>query len=177
MGIEIVEDDVKPCRWKGGDNIIHEVEKLDAATAFLVCCHDLAGGDLERRKQRCRAMPLVVVALPGQGAAVRQLQIALRSFQGLDRWLLVHAQHNGLLRRRDIEADHIGGFGRKVRVVALAPGLASRRDRSSAAQESPDILHVDIAQRRAISGPFQRAKPSGGGLSSTFRIRLSVASP
>src|SRR5438067_8733906 len=37
------------------------------------------------------AMPLVIVALAGQGAAIGQLQIALRSSQSLDRGLLVHA--------------------------------------------------------------------------------------
>src|SRR6202022_781813 len=51
---------------------------------------DLSGGDFKRRKQRCRAMPLVVVALAGQGAAIGQLQIALRSLQSLDRRLFVH---------------------------------------------------------------------------------------
>jgi hypothetical protein len=29
---------------------------------------DLSGGDFKRRKQRCRAMPLVVVALTGQSS-------------------------------------------------------------------------------------------------------------
>src|ERR1700686_1236162 len=44
--------------------------------------NDLSGGDFERGKQCCRAMPLVVVALAGQGAAIGQLQIALRSSAG-----------------------------------------------------------------------------------------------
>jgi hypothetical protein len=35
---------------------------------------DLSGGDFERRKQCCGAMPLVIVALAGQGAAIGQLQ-------------------------------------------------------------------------------------------------------
>src|ERR1700687_3555889 len=103
-------------------------------------CDDLSGGDFERRKQRRRAMPLVVVALAGQGAAIGQLQIALRSLQSLNRRLFVHAQHNGLLGRGDIEANNIGGFGRKVRVVALTPGLANREVNLVAAQEPPDIL-------------------------------------
>ena len=80
-------------------------------------CDDLSGGDFERCKQRCRAMPL-----------------------SLDRGLLVHAQHNGLRGRGDIEADNIRGFGRKVRVVALTPGLASREVNLVAAQEPPDSL-------------------------------------
>src|SRR5450631_3388620 len=108
---------------------------------------DLSGGDLERCEQRRRTVTLVVVALAGQGAAIGQLQIALRSLQSLDRGLLVHAWHNSLRRRGDIKANDIGGFGRKVRVVALTPGLASREVNLVAAQEPPDILDVNIAQR------------------------------
>src|SRR6185437_12276184 len=70
--------------------------------------------------------------------------------------------------------NDIGGFGRKVRVGALAPGLASREVNLVVAQEPPDILDVNIAQRSASRGPVQRANPCGGGLSSSFRIRWSV---
>ena len=135
---------------------------------------DLSGGDFECRKQRCRAVPLVVVALAGQGAAIGQLQITLRSFQSLDRRRFVHAQHNGLRGRGDIEANDIGGFGREVRVIALAPGLAGHKVDLVVAQEPPDILDVDIAQRLGQQRPVQRANPCGGGLSTSFRIRLSV---
>src|SRR6266851_10037517 len=136
---------------------------------------DLSGGDFKRRKQRCRAMPLVVVALARQGAAIGQLQIALRSLQSLDRRLFVHAEHDGLLGRGDIEANNIGGFGRKVRVVALTPGLANREVNLVAAQETPDYWTSTSPSASASRGPVQRANPSGGGLSSSFRIRLSVA--
>src|SRR6201993_543910 len=127
-------------------------------------CDDLSGGDFERCKQRCRAMPLVIVALAGQGAAIGQLQIPLRSLQSLDRGLLVHAQHNGLRGRGDIEADNIGGFGRKVRVVALTPGLASRQVNLVAAQEPPDILDVNIAQRLGQQRAGPARKPFRGWL-------------
>src|SRR5215470_11761550 len=50
-------------------------------------------------------------------------------------------------RGGNIEADNIGGFGRKVRVVALTPGLASRQVNLVAAQEPPDILDVNITKR------------------------------
>src|ERR1700757_4788983 len=120
---------------------------------------DLSGGDLERRKQCCSAVPPVIVALAGQGAAIGQLQITLRSLQGLDRGLLVHAEHNGLRRWGDIEANDIGGFGRKVRVVALTPGLASREVNLVAAQEPPDILDVNIAQRSGHQGPGPAREP------------------
>src|ERR1700692_1504653 len=91
VGVEVVEDDVKLAVRISRGEAVHEVEKLDAAPPFLMSREYLSGGDFERRKQCCRAMPLVVVALAGQGAAIGQLQIALRSLQSLDRGLFVHA--------------------------------------------------------------------------------------
>src|SRR5438132_14129597 len=94
VGVEVVEDDVELSARKGRGDAVHEVEKLDAATAFGMSRDDLSGGDFERRKQCCGAMPLVIVALAGQGAAIGQLQITLRALQGLARGLLVYAEHN-----------------------------------------------------------------------------------
>src|SRR5450631_3907422 len=70
VGAEVVEDDVKLAVRKGCGDAVHEVEKLDTATAFRMRRDDLSGGDFQRRKQRRRAVPLVVVALAGQGPAV-----------------------------------------------------------------------------------------------------------
>src|SRR6201998_2460633 len=120
---------------------------------------DPSGGDFERGKQGCGAMPLVIVAVAGQGAAIGQFQIALRSLQSLDRGLLVYAQHNSLRGRGDGEANNIGGLGRKVRVGALAPGFASREVNLVAAQETPDILDVNIAQRLGPQRAGPRRKP------------------
>jgi hypothetical protein len=36
-------------------------------------------------------------------------------------------------------------------------------------------LDVDVAQLPGQQGPVQRANPAGGGLSSSFKIRWSVA--
>ena len=91
MGAEVVENDVKLAVRKCCGDAIHEVEKLDPATSFRMRRKDLPGGDFQRSKQRGRAVPLVVVTLPGQGSAIGQFQIALRSFQSLDRGLFVHA--------------------------------------------------------------------------------------
>src|SRR5689334_5380206 len=70
VGVEIIEDDVKLAVRKGCGDAVHEVEKLDTATAFRMRRDDLSGGDFQRRKQRGRAVSLVVVALAGQGPAV-----------------------------------------------------------------------------------------------------------
>jgi hypothetical protein len=48
-------------------------------------------------------------------------------------------------------ANNIGGFSRKVRVVALTPRLASHEVNLVAAQEPSDILDVNISE-----GPGQK---------------------
>lgn len=85
--------------------------------------------------------------------------------------LLVHAEYNCLRGRGDVEASNIGGFDRKVRVVALAPRLASRKVNLVAAQEPPDILDVNIAQRLGQ----QRAGPAHKSLRGRLIQQLSVA--
>ena len=50
---------------------------------------DLAGSHVERGKEGGRAVPGIVMAVSGEGAAVLELEIALRPFQGLDVRLLV----------------------------------------------------------------------------------------
>jgi hypothetical protein len=107
---------------------------------------DPSGGDFERCEQGRGAVALVIVALPGQGASVRQLQIALRPLQCLDRRLLVDTENNRLGGRIDIKADHIGGFRRKLGVVALAPGFAGGKIDIVLAQEAPDILNINKTQ-------------------------------
>src|SRR5437016_7845646 len=92
MRVEIVDNDVKLAIREGGNDAVHEAEELDTAAPLGMRRDDPSGGDFERGKQGRGAMPLVVVALPGQGAAVRQLQIALRPLQGLDRRLFVLVQ-------------------------------------------------------------------------------------
>ena len=68
---------------------------------FLVGGRHLAGGHLEAANRVDGAVALVVMAMAGQRAAVRQLQIALRPLQRLDRGLLVDAEDDRVLRRAD----------------------------------------------------------------------------
>src|SRR5207237_4231364 len=71
---------------------------------------------------------------------------ALGALQRLDMRLLVDRQHDGILRRVEVEADNLGGLGDKVRIVALTPGLARRKIDLVRAQEAPDVLIRHIAQ-------------------------------
>src|SRR4029077_5701705 len=105
---------------------------------------DLAGSDFKRCEQRRRAVPLIVMALTGQSPPIGQLQIALRPLQGLDRRLFIDRQQNRLAGWSNIEANNIGRFRGKGRIVALAPRLASVKIDLVAAQEPPALLDGSI---------------------------------
>src|SRR4029079_18242295 len=94
MRVEIVEDDVKLAIRVDGNEAVHEGEELDATSPFGMRRDDLTGGDLESCEKDCGAVPIVVMALPGKGASVRQPQVALGPLQGLDRRLFVDTQNN-----------------------------------------------------------------------------------
>src|SRR4029077_223739 len=137
-------------------------------------CDDLPGGDLECRKQCCGTMPLVVVALAGQGAAIGQLQIALRSLQSLDRGLLVHTQHNSLRRRGDVKATTSAALAVKFGSLLSHQDLRAARSILWLRRNRQTYWTSTSPSASASRGPVQRANPCGVGLSSSFRIRLSV---
>lgn len=147
MGVEIVEYDVKLATRERSNDAVHEAEELDTAAALGMCRDDLAGGDFECCEQGRGAVPLVVVALAGQSAPIRQIQIALHPLQGLDRRLFVDTENNGLGGRIDLGADHIGGFRHERGIFALAPRLPGRKLNIVLAQEAPNILNVNVARR------------------------------
>src|SRR5262245_26819489 len=157
MGVEIVEDDMQLASRKGSHDVLHEAEKLGTTPPLRMCRNDPSGGDFERCKQCRSAVPFVVVALAAQGASIRQPQISLRPLQRLDRRLFVDTEDNRLGWRVNVEADHIGCFGHKLRIVALAPGLARNQIDLVLPQEPPNILNINVFQRLRQ----QRTRPSG----------------
>jgi hypothetical protein len=60
------------------------------------------------------AVTLVILALAGQGAFVRELQIGLRPLQRLDRRLLIDTENDRLVRPVDTETDHVNRFRREL---------------------------------------------------------------
>src|SRR5829696_6717681 len=89
------------------------------------------------------------MAVSGEGAAVLELEITLRPFQGLDVRLLVDREHESALGRIKIEADDLRGLGDEIGIVALAPGLPPVEVDLLGPQEAPDILVADVAQSPA----------------------------
>jgi hypothetical protein len=100
--------------------------------------------------------------------------------QSLGQRLLVNSQHQRAVRRIEIEPDDLGRLGGKVRIVALAPVLTGRKVDLLGAQETPDMLYVDVTQFRrdpanraaghAIRHVLvERAKPSSCARSSSVK--------
>ena len=137
VGVQVVEDDMDGRIRVCGDDVVHEVEELDAPPALLVRGRHLAGGHFESGKQGRCAIALVIVTMSGQRPPVRKLQIALGALQRLDRGFFVNADDDRVLGRCQVEPDHIGGLGDELGIVALAPGLAPGEVDLLPAQEAP----------------------------------------
>src|ERR1043165_1471431 len=157
VGIKVIEDDVDGGVGMGGDDIIHEVEELDAPPALLVRGRHLAGGYFEGGEQRRGTVALVIVAMSDQRSTVRKLQVSLRPLQRLDRGLFVDADDDSVLGWRHVKPDHVGSLGDELGIVALAPGFAPGKVDLSRTQEAPDMLDIDITQ----CGSQQRPGPAG----------------
>jgi hypothetical protein len=59
VGVEIVENDVEFAIREGGNDTIHESEKLDTAPPLRMRGNDLPGGTFQRCKQGGGAVPFV----------------------------------------------------------------------------------------------------------------------
>ena len=73
--------DLEPGFGISRNHLVHEIEELFSAPAFLVRSLDLAGGAFKGREQGRRGVPFVVVAVFRQHPSVRQLQIALAAYR------------------------------------------------------------------------------------------------
>lgn len=77
----------------------------------------LAGGHIDRRKKRCRAVPPVLVAEARKRPSVWKTQVALGSLQRLNVGPFVGRKHHCVLRRVQIEADYVRRLGGELRSV------------------------------------------------------------
>ena len=134
----VVEDDVDGlvCRHLALD-AVEEADELLMAVALHVLADDRAVENVERGKQRRRAVAFVIMG-HGAGAALLHGQAGLGAVERLDLALLVDRQHHRMGRRIDIEADDIRellGKGRVVRQLEAAPAVRAE------AVDLPDRLH------------------------------------
>src|SRR5450756_1468921 len=93
-----------------------ELEELLVAVAGQALADDAAIESAERREERGGAVALVVM---GQrtGAARLHGQARLSAIERLDLALLINAEHQRLLGRVQVEADHVGELFGEERVA------------------------------------------------------------
>ena len=96
-------------------DVLEETQELLVAMAWLGEPGDLAGCDFQRREQRGGAVSDVVMGAPlGRTGFHRQRRLG--AVQCLNLGLLVHTQHDCVLRRRQIEPHDVGDLRGQLRV-------------------------------------------------------------
>lgn len=115
---EIVEDDVNllPRRAQGYD-LLQEGNELTAGMASRGFAMDTTGGGVESGIQGEGSVPVVLEAMTF-GASWGERQDGIETIQGLNGGLLIDAEHRRVLRRAQIEAKDVGGFGFELGIVA-----------------------------------------------------------
>ena len=104
---------------------------------------DQTGGHVQRGEQRGGSVALVLMVVAGNRFAVGQFEPSLGPVQRLYRKLLVHAQHQRILGRSQIQTHDVGGLGGEVRVRAQAPAVAPAQADALLAQDLPDVVDAD----------------------------------
>ena len=110
VGREIVHDDVHLApSGLGLDDGLQKPDEFRARVASRGVAHHFARPCVQRRIERQRPVSVGLEAVPF-GASGRQRQDRGQPIEGLNRRLFVDAEHHGVLRRIEIQADHVGGF-------------------------------------------------------------------
>jgi len=140
MGIEVVQDHMEFLVRVVGNNAIHEVQEFPATATRIVasshhaCCH------LQGRKQRCRAVSLVLVAESSQSLPIGQPKPSLSPFQCLNSRLLIHREHDTIVRWVQVEAHDVGSLLSKLRIGADAPAAAPLQVDTVLSKYTPDLM-------------------------------------
>jgi len=118
MSGEVIEDDMDLLPGRAQRDYFfqkgHEVAAGVANRSFSV---DATGLRVQRGVQRKRAMSVVLEAMT-LGAARGERQNRVESIQSLNRGFFIDREHGGVLRRIQIEAENVGRFALKLRIVA-----------------------------------------------------------
>ena len=139
-----------------GVELGQELLELGGAVPAVDRAVDLAGGHVQGGEQGGDAMAQVIV-----GPTLRQpghhRQHRRGAIQGLDLGFFIHAEHQRLLRRVQIESDHIADFVDELRIIADLEGVDQVRFEP---ERLPDPAHRGLRQ----SGLFghRRPRPVGG---------------
>lgn len=130
-----------------GDEIVHEVEEIDAPASFVMAADNFAARTIEGGEQHSGHMALVIIRLCGHDVTIGLLRITLLSVERLDRRAFVDRQSDGVPGGRHVEPDDFGRLANALGVVAFAPPFAAGHVDIVGAQVAPNILRAHIAER------------------------------
>ena len=145
--VEIAQDEVNLAAGMVGDDLIHEVEKLSPAAALIVTGLYGPAEHIKSRKERRGSVALVAVREAGERLTVGKSNPALRTFERLDRGLLVHAQDQPIFWWIQLKSNNVGGLGGELRVRRDAPAPATLKRNVSLLQDAPDVGGAHVAER------------------------------
>src|SRR5215470_4159120 len=109
--------------------LVEQAQKLEpflVAMAFLTKPVHLAVGRIEGSEKSSRAIAFVIVC-HGLATPTLERQSGLGTIQSLDLTFLVHAQHQSVFGRVQIQADDIFQFFRELRIAADLEALDAMR--------------------------------------------------
>src|ERR1700678_3917019 len=141
---------------------LEEMQELLMSMAGMALADYLAGLDIERRKQRNRSVPEVVVRGPLRPAG-RQRQQGLGALQGLALALLVDAQHERVIRWVEVKADHVADLVDEERIGRKLERLLPVGFK---AECPPDPMNGVVGQSKAL------AERAGAPLRRVLRLAL-----
>lgn len=118
---------------------VQKLEPLLVSMSFPTKAVDLAAGRIEGGKQSGGAVASVVVG-HGLAASALQRESGLGTIQGSD--FLVHAQHQNVFGRVQIQAHDVFQFFRELRIVADLETVHPVRFQ---AETAPDPTHAGLA--------------------------------
>ena len=102
----------------------HELDKLLMPMLLMARANNMSGCDVQRRKQRSRSMPSVVVGMPlDLSRSHRQQRLA--PIQGLHLALFIDAQHDRTIGRSEVKANHVADFVDEQRIRRELESLRS----------------------------------------------------
>src|SRR5262245_30236542 len=126
-----------------GDNVVEKSDKRGTRVMRHGLAKDFAGLGVERREQRQRAVSVVLEAMALR-ASRRERQDQIQAIKRLDRRLLVDGKHRGMIRRMDIQSNHIRGLRFEIRIVRLHVAVEAMRLQSGAAPRFRDQVMVNL---------------------------------
>jgi len=157
VGREVVEDDMNVLlRRAQRHHFCEEGDEVTAAVAGRGSSVHAAGLGVQRGIQRKRSMAVVLEAMT-LGSSRRKRQHGIEPVQGLDGGFLIDAEHGGMLRRPQIQADNVGRFAFELRIVA---GHVTLQAMGFQARFFPDPMHRVLADSEC--GRQFAATPMGG---------------